>query len=60
MPDEGRADTEGMGMYVPGRVLVITSVSTVLFKSTTPSRLGASFAPSIVYDRLAAVDIGRE
>jgi hypothetical protein len=46
--DKGREkDTEEIiGEYVPGKVLVVTSVSTVLFKSTTPSRLDGSLATS--------------
>lgn len=47
--DGGCANTEEGCVYVPGRVLVITSVSTVLVKSTMPSRLGASLAPSTRY-----------
>ena len=36
------------GVYVPGSVFVVTSVSTVLLRSTTPLRLGGSFAPSTI------------
>ena len=47
MVDKGReTDIEGIGGgYVPGKVLVVTSVSTVFVKSTTPSRLGGSLSP---------------
>jgi hypothetical protein len=38
--------------YVPGWVLVVTSVSTLSFKSTTPSRLGGSDAPETIMSRL--------
>jgi hypothetical protein len=34
------------GVYIPGSVLVVTSVSAVLLRSTTPLRLGGSFALS--------------
>jgi hypothetical protein len=56
MVDKGRevldwvrsAEKGGMGgVYVPGSVLVVTSVSTVLLRSTIPLRLGGSFAPSM-------------
>lgn len=43
----------GGGGYVPGSVLVITSVSTVLVRSTTPSKLMGSARSAIaVPDRL--------
>jgi hypothetical protein len=54
-------DCERVGdLYVPGAVLVVTSVSTVFFKSTMPSKFGGCSAPSVKYILLLelAIDLG--
>jgi hypothetical protein len=52
--DCGRSTGKGKigGVYVPGSVLVVTSVSTVLLGSTTRLRLGGSFGPSTIMNWL--------